>query len=458
MDEPADNPASEPPLQAGTATDANATDIPQAAAGAGSEPAASGSAPAVAAHAATDPATQVGVPQKSNFDLPSFDEYGQPFFERDGLKFRIGPVHISMQLGLVSEYNDNIYASETNAAAAMVVKIQPGIKVGMGDYKDQNEDYLLLNYQPDFVYYMGYSDQDRVDQSLDLSGQATFSRFSTNVDLSYVDTNEPNATQTGRQSYQLFNFNWQNSYLLATKTSAQMGITITNQSYENGDEYTTYSVSPQIGYQFSPKTMFTFGPYAGIAYINSSSSSFDPNTGTTSGSNGTQTFQGATVGIIYNNLRKLKFTGVVGVQSRQFHGFNASAASNFTTPIFDFSVQWIISEKSTLNLEFARNVQISDFIEGLTYTNDEVNFSINHQLTSHVSLRFGASYQNLDYQGNSSEVRKEQYVSLIPTITYSFWRNQCSLMAYYRRQQRTSTLELNGYIVNTYGVQFNYQF
>ncbi|MGH8046621.1 MAG: hypothetical protein ACREKL_05205, partial [Chthoniobacterales bacterium] len=48
-----------------------------------------------AVNGATSPAGSLeGVPQESNNFLPVFgDSYGKPFFERQGLRFRVGPVN-----------------------------------------------------------------------------------------------------------------------------------------------------------------------------------------------------------------------------------------------------------------------------------------------------------------------------------------------------------------------------
>jgi hypothetical protein len=396
-----------------------------------------------------DEAAEVGVPSPTNLYLPNFSDYGKPFFERQGLRFRLGPVHFNVSLALGAEYCDNVFITSENPTPDMIVRASPFFQFGIGDYHARSEDYLLMDYRPSYDYYFGNSGLNRLNQTLDVGGRATFSRYTTAVTLGYVNSNAPNATQSNRQNYQLLNFNWDNSYYLTAKTFARLTLTALGQQYENSDQYITYSASPMLGYEYSPKTTVFFGPYAGIAYIGSTDAS---------GSSGTQTFQGVTCGINYSNLRKIKFDGVVGVQARQFNGFNASGASNFMTPIFDFTLTYSPREKTDLVLELVRNVQISDILQGLTYTNNEVQFNIAHHLTDHVTLYLGLDYQYLEYQGQDPDGRTDSYLFASPSISYTFWRELCTLNVYYRCQQRTSSVQTSNYMVNSYGLQFIFQF
>ncbi len=117
--------------------------------------------------------TIVGVPDGS-FNLPSFNFYGKPFFERQGLRFRVGPVHLRMSLFLGEEYNTNILGSHTDPLADYITHIAPQFQIGMGDFRAQAEDYLLFEYRPSFDYYLEHNDRNRVNETLDLSARAPF--------------------------------------------------------------------------------------------------------------------------------------------------------------------------------------------------------------------------------------------------------------------------------------------
>ena len=390
---------------------------------------------------------EVGIPN-GNFNLPSFNFYGKPFFERQGLRLRIGPVHFRMSLTLGEEYNTNILGTHTNPEADYITHIAPKFLIGMGDFRGQAEDYLLFQYRPSFDYYLENSDQNRVNETLDLSARATFSRLTTKMELNYINSDQPNATQTGGQAYQTTEFNWDNSYYLGAKAFARAIVDALAQQSENDNDYQTISLAPQMGYEYSPKTTLFAGPYAGIAYI---------------GQGGTQTFQGITVGGTWTNLRKLKVEATGGVQARQFHGLNTTGATNFMTPIYDLKITYQARQNTIFSIEFLRNVQISDLLQGLTYTNTQTNLTLDQTLLDHLSLNMSLSYQNLDYQGSNSTVqsvqgRSENYVVFNSTLRYGFWRDLMSIAVFYRYQERTSDIESFSYTITAYGLEFTYNF
>ena len=387
--------------------------------------------------------SEVGVPKTGNFFLPSFDDYGRPFFERQGLRFRAGPLNLRMSLSVGAEYNSNIFGSNTNVVSDYISQISPNFLLGLGDFQAKNEDFLLLNYHPSFDYYLSQTQQNRVNQNLEIIGQATFSRYSTTVDLSYMTSNASSATQTGGQNYSNFLFNWDNRYYLGAKTFARAMINANTQTSENQNNYQTYTVSPQIGYAYSPKTTLTFGPFAGVANIENG---------------GSQTFQGLSVGINYTNLRKLQIAATFGVQARQFDEQNTTGATNLITPVFNIGVTYNATANTTATLALIRDIELSDIQRGLTYTNSQINFGVSQRIHTHLSLGIGLSYQLLEYQGDASIGRTDRYVSGGPTLSYSFWRDLFNFSVFYRYQKRTSNLQQYEYDVTSYGFSLSYTF
>lgn len=383
----------------------------------------------------------VGVPDEANFSLPNFRNYGQSFFERDGLKFRIGPVHLRLGLMMAEEYNDNIFGSPI-PTPDLITRIGPEFRLGMGDFQSKEEDYLALDYKPQFLYYLDTKENNQVNQNLLISGQGTFSRYSTEVMLTYISSSSPNATQSGGENYSTLDFEWQNRYMFAPKTFTALNFGALLQEGSAENSYQTLSVSPQLGYEYSPKTTVFVAPAAGVAYI---------------GEGGSQAFQALSIGFQYNNLRKLQFNGTAGIQARQFRGLNATGAQNFTTPVFDFNLIWQWRENTVFRASLVRNVQISDVVRGLTYTGTEGTIGFGTKLLGKVNFSLELSYQMLDYQGDPPLGRTEYFAVVSPSLGYSF-TNGLEISLYYVRQQRTSEIESYEYLQNIYGVRVNYQF
>jgi hypothetical protein len=393
--------------------------------------------------------SEVGVPQSSNSFLPFFgNDYGEPFFERQGLRFRIGPVRLRATLLLGTEYTDNVNASNVDPQSDIITTVSPTFLVGVGDFDAKLEDFLFLTYQPSLQYFLHNPDSNAVNQGLVAGGKIAFSRFSTRLDLTYSKSDVPNAVQTGRQNYEVLNAVSENTYFLTEKVFARLNLNLLTQSYETGEKYETYVVNPLLGYTLSEKTTFFFGPSAGISYIGSSDNS----------SSSTQTFQGFSAGMIYTYSPKLQAQGNFGVQSRQYNGDNVTGATNFTTPVFSFALTYTATEKTSASLTLGRDVQLSDVLQGQTYTNSQIALNLAHQFTSSLSASVDIGYQNLLYQGSVSNDREDNYAFFSPQITYAFFSGRCRISTYYRRQQRTSSVQTFDYTVNAYGLQLSYDF
>jgi hypothetical protein len=383
----------------------------------------------------------VGLPDESNYYLPGFE--GWNWFQMEGLKFRIGPIHARITLGMSLEYNTNIFANSNNPTPDYVARIGPTFTFGTGGWRGEATNFALLTYTPSFVFYGENKERDNVNENLSFTGQYTLSRYETALEIAYRRSNEPNATQRGLSEYSSLGVNWDNSYLLGGKTFARANFAYSMQDNANGDNNTSISTAPQLAYQFSPKVTVFAGPYAGIAYV---------------GDGATQPFQGINVGITYSNLSKLSGQFVFGFQARQFQGENLAGAKDFTTPIFNFQLEYELRELTSLNFSLAREVAISDLQRGLTYVNNQLNLGLRQRLIGRLDFNLRLSYQLLQYQGDGPDGRNDQYVSFTPSLGYTFWRDQVTCSIFYRRQQLVSDQSTRDYEVNAFGTSMQFRF
>lgn len=383
----------------------------------------------------------VGVPDENNYYLPGFE--GWNWFQMEGLKFRIGPVHARITLGTSVEYNTNIYGSSTNPVADYVGRISPTFTFGTGGWRGEATNFARLTYTPSFVFYANHRDRDTVNENLEFLADYTLSRYQTSLGIDYSRSNQPNATQQGLSEYSNLGVNWNNSYLLGGKTFARANFAYLLQDNSNRDNYTTLSAAPQLAYQFSPKITVFAGPYAGIAYI---------------GDGGTQTFQGINVGVTYSNLSKLSGQFVFGFQARQYQGENLAGAKDFTTPIFDFELNYELREWTSLTLGLARDVQISDLLRGLSYVNNELRLGLKQKIINRIDFSLTLTYQFLQYEGDGPDGRNDQYVALTPRIGYTFWKDQLTWSIFYRRQQLVSEFSNRDYEINAFGTALQFRF
>lgn len=390
---------------------------------------------------ASEADASVGLPDEDNYYLPSFENWN--WFQMEGLKFRIGPIHARITLRTSLEYNTNIFATSRDPTADFVGRIGPTITLGTGGWRGEATNFALLTYTPSFVYYFQNRERDNVNENFTFLTDYTFSRYQTNLSVRYQRSNEPNATQQGLNEYSTLGVNWNNSYAMGTKTFARMNFGYLFQDYSNRDDYTTVSVAPQLAYELSPKATVFAGPFLGIAYI---------------GDGSTQPFQGINAGVTYSNLSKLSGQFVAGLQARQYEGENLSGAKDFVTPILEFELNYQVRELTSLSFGLTRDVQISDLQRGLTYINNELRLGLRQKLFGRVDFGLNLTYQFLEYEGDGPDGRNDQYLSVTPRLSYTFWRDQVTWSIFYRRQQLVSDVSIRDYEVNAFGSALEFRF
>lgn len=383
----------------------------------------------------------MGLPAENNFFLPSVGDAG--WFQREGLKFRVGPVHARITLGTSVEYNSNIFARSVDPESDYVSQITPSITFGTGGWRGEAKNFARLTYTPSFLFYAIHPEENTVNQNLNFAANFELSRYTTDLELGFSRSDQPTATQTGLNQYSTLSASWDNSYLLASKVFARANLGYLLQDYSNSDDYTTYTVSPQLAYALSPRITIFAGPFAGISYV---------------GDNGTQPFQGLSVGVTYDSLSKLSGQFVAGVQARQYDGETFTGAKDFTTPVFNFSLNYEVREQTSLSFSLARDVQISDLERGLTYVNNQADLRLTQRVFGKIDFTLGLTYQLLQYEGDGPDGRNDQYLSVSPQLSYTFWRDQLTFSVYYRRQQVVSEVSARDYNLNAFGTGLTFRF
>jgi hypothetical protein len=383
----------------------------------------------------------MGLPAENNFFLPEIGDAG--WFQMEGLKFRVGPVHARITLGTSVEYNSNIFARSEDPEGDYVSQITPSITLGTGGWRGEAKNFARLTYTPSFVFYANNLEKNTLNQNLEFAANYELSRYTTDLSVGFSSSDQPNATQSGLSQYSTLSASWDNSYLLASKVFARANLGYLLQDYSNSDDYTTYTVSPQLAYAFSPRITVFAGPFAGISYV---------------GDNGTQPFQGLSLGVTYDSLSKLSGEFVFGVQARQYQGETFEGAKDFITPIFSFELNYKVREQTNLSFGISRDVQISDLLQGLTYVNNQVDFRVTQRIYGKIDFSLGLTYQLLQYEGDGPDGRDDNYLAVTPQLSYTFWRDQLTFSVYYRRQQLVSDVSSRDYNINAIGTGLMFRF
>ena len=197
-----------------------------------------------------------------------------------------------------------------------------------------------------------------------------------------------------------------------------------------------------MAYQSSPKLRIGFGPVFGVVYISDG---------------GQQTFQSLVLTTTYNTLERFTFTGVLGVQARQFDDDSAEN-EDFITPTFSLGTSYQIGDDGLriVSLNLSRTVGNSSFVRGQSVINNAISLSYRQPIFRRFSFSLALNYQVNEYQGNQEDT--DVFVSARPAIEYSFYRDQIGIALFYERAQRTSEFVSREFQNNVIGLNLNFQF
>lgn len=389
--------------------------------------------------------SDLGVPMEdegASF-LPDFNNWSDPWFQMEGLRFRFWDMQIRMSLSTSARYSDNIFETHTDPTADVITTLSPTISIGLGNFIDREEEFFALRYQPQLEIFAVNSDQDTVNEFLNAEGQVVFNRLTTNFAFVYSKDSNPQEDTIGRQETQVLNFSLNNSYSLGAKTALQFGGSYQFYEASRGLDYNTVTINSAIAYEYSPKLNLNFGPFAGITYVEDG---------------GEQPFQGLNLGIGYSTLKKLDFSANLGVEARQFSGADPSGESDFVTPIFGFGLSYAATQDASIGLDLSRSVQNSGFVRGQTQISNQASLNYRHLLFRRIVFTMRVRYDILQYQGQEQNDRNDQFFEFAPSLGYVFWQERCSLSVFYIRRDRISEIEALSFEANSFGTRFQVQF
>lgn len=115
----------------------------------------------------------------------------KPDYSAKGI--RVGVFEIRPTLELGSDWNDNIYNTQTNAVSALVTHIKPSVQVA----SNWNNHSVDLSVTSDIQNYLGYSREDRQIINVNLNGRLDVLRNSfAYARFNYLNSPEPRGTPT----------------------------------------------------------------------------------------------------------------------------------------------------------------------------------------------------------------------------------------------------------------------
>jgi Putative beta-barrel porin 2 len=325
-------------------------------------------------------------------------------------------------------YDDNIFISNQHKQADEIFTVSGGLTLGLGDYRNLVENYLLAQYELTGYFFVHNSQEDSPEQELALKTQYRFSKLTLQTQTRYAYLSGVNRQVGNFVNQNIIDNLIRLSYDYSDKTQFYASFEqITNlyESFLNSYEYIA-----RFGgeYQVTPKIQLGGEGVLGMLDQEASASS---------------DYAQLRLLANYDLTGKLTFHLSAGGEFRHYDSSgDGLTKGNF---VFSLGLTYRPFPDTSVGLTAYRNVNASPSAANESYTATGVALQLSQLLYRRLTADISAGYENDNYQatenGAAEAGRLDNYFFIRPSLTYRFRSWLSTSLAYEFR--RNSSNEAN---------------
>ncbi len=346
-------------------------------------------------------------------------------------------------------WDDNIYNSSFNKKSDFYFTIEPSLVLSLGNV-GEGHNGLIFTYQPSFYVFVDNSNNNTVQQLIQLTANRQFGHLSLSLSadvrlLDGTDLNslsDPNGHQAnldvqGRNRHQIYEAQLSGSYDLTGKLFISGGGSCYADEYSGQQLISSrnFGGNLYLNYIYSDKLTIGVGSNAGITTQSSNTSD--------------QTFEQANVRLTYNLSAKIGMSATAGAEFRQLD--NASGTE--VRPAFTLAAGYSPFDGTSISLSGSEQTYVSASAFGQNYSELTVNFSITQRFLQRFFFGFAVGYTNSDYYSAVQTVsasRNDNFYYLTPSVDFNVTR-YWTVGAYYVHREDSSNIPFFSFVDNQVG-------
>jgi hypothetical protein len=340
-------------------------------------------------------------------------------------------------------YDDNVFISHQNKQADEIFTVAAGFTLGLGDYRNLTENYLLAQYLLTGFFFVHNSQEDAPNQELALKTQFRFSKLTLQTQTQYQYLTGVDRQVGNFVDHTLIDNLVRLKYDYSDKTQFFLSLEqIANlyQSFLSSYEYigrlgSTYQITPKI----------RLGGEADFGKLDQDASP-------------SSAYAQLRFLADYNLTGKIFFHLSAGEEVRHY---DSEGGFTKATPVFSLGLTYRPFVDTSVGLTAYRNVNASPSLAGENYVATGVAVQLSQLLVQRVTAGLSAGYESDEYQatqvGAAQAGRADNYFFIQPMLTYKFrdWLS-ASLTYEFRRNasnESSSTFSDNRFTLSL-GVNF----
>jgi hypothetical protein len=303
-------------------------------------------------------------------------------------------------------YDDNVFISHQNKQADEIFTVAGGFTLGLGDYRNLQENYLLAQYLLTGFFFVHNSQEDAPNQDLALKTQFRFSKLTLQTQTRYSYLTGVNRQVGNFVNQTVIDNSVRFNYDYSDKTQFFFSLEQITDLYQNF--LNSYDYTGRIGgtYQITPK--IKLGGEADFGKLDQDDSP-------------SSTYAQFRFLADYDLTGKVSFHLSAGEEARHY---DSEGGLTKTTAVFSLGLTYRPFPDTSIGLTSYRNVNASPSLVGEDYVATGIAIQLNQLLIQRVTAGLSVGYENDAYlatqSGTAQPSRDDNYFFIQPTLTYKF--------------------------------------
>jgi hypothetical protein len=321
-------------------------------------------------------------------------------------------------------YDDNVFISHTNKKADEIFTVSGGVTLGLGDYRNLQENYLLAQYLLSGFFFVHNSQENTPGQDLALKTQFRFSKLTLQTTSRYEYLSGVNRQVGNFVKENLIDNLIRLNYDYSDKTQLFFSFEQVTDLYESF--ISSYEYIGRVGgtYQITPKIRLGGEAVFGRLDQDESPSS---------------NYAQFRLLSNYDLTGKLSLNLSVGEEIRHY---DSGDGQTNATPVFSLGLTYHPFPDTTIGLSGYRSVSASPSAAAEHFLATGLSVQISQLLFQRVTAGLATGYENDEYRATRSGAaelgREDNYFFLEPTLTYKFGRWLSASLSYEFRRNASN--------------------
>ena len=376
---------------------------------------------------ATAQASEAELPTPSgSIQASGIQESVQPYKtgkDVPGNTLKAGPFTAQLSFQGSAVYNDNIYIQRTNRTSDFIWTLSPGLMIGAGDYVQQEESWLTVDYAPSFIFFTDNDGNDAIDQHGCLNFEWRPASWTFGLKQDYRQLSGAIIEAGNRVTRSIYDTDFYIKYDLSSKTTFELD---GEQSVNDYDlplfSYNVWTAAGWLDYWVTPKIKLGIGVTGGFMDVVQ-----NPN----------QTYQQGMFRAEYDMTEKFKLRGSAGGEVREFQG----AQKERVNGIFSLGATYKPWENTELIVDAYRRDESSLVTANQNYTLTGFSAGIHQVVAEKYTLGVAGGFNHSTYYATATGVNTNSdfdYFFIRPEIDCRI-TDQLTAEIFYQYQQNDSS-------------------